>query len=70
MKYRVTCEKSLGQIKENIAGSIQYTSNVQNVYTGIVDQIDVWVDKKLVVKSTPNDTLKDIEFTPTNYVEM
>ena len=69
MDYRSKCEKSLSQIKENIAGSIQDTSNVQNVYTGIV-QIDVWVDKKLVVKPTPNDTLKDIEFTPTNYVEM
>ena len=68
--YRETCEESVSQIKENIAGSVQYATTVQSAYKGIVDQIDDWVDKKLVQKPAPNDTLKDLEFTPTNYVQM
>ena len=70
IEYRDTCEESLSQIKENIAGSIQHTTNVQYIYTRIVDQIDKWVDQKLIEKPVLTDTLKDIVITPTLFAQM
>ena len=68
--YRETCEESVSQIKENIAGSVQDTTTAQSAYKGLVVQIDYWIDNNLLQKPAPNDTLKDLEFTPTNYVQM
>ena len=60
-------------MKQDITSSIQHTVEVHQTYKGIVDQIDDWIDKKLIVLpeiGPINIPIKDIEFTPTNIAKM
>ena len=59
------------QIKEDISKCINQQAEVTQTYQNIVTQVDDWIDKGLVLKTSPYAVvLKDIEFMPTNYAEM
>ena len=67
------CEESLTQMKGDMASSMVQNTAINQVYKGIVDQIDIWI--KLGVLTIPssesnNATMNYFKFTPINYVTM
>ena len=70
---RSICEKSMFQIKEDMARTILRIIRINQIYMEIVKQITVWIELGLLTNPNPeiaNVPLKDLQFTPTNYAIM
>ena len=56
-----------------MTSSMVQTTEVNQIYRGIIDQVDVWIQLGLLKTPKPgsdNAPMKEYEFTPNNYAIM